>query len=76
MAAPRFAPSTRASAASGVTKLELHVFPHNEPAIALYEQHGYEREGYRRHHYRRPDGSVADVVLMAKRLETASAVER
>ena len=22
---------------AGVTKLELHVFPHNEPAIALYE---------------------------------------
>ena len=53
---------------SGVSKLELHVFPHNKPAIALYEKHGYEREGYRRSHYRRPDGSVVDVVLMAKRL--------
>ena len=30
---------------AGVTKLELHVFPHNEPAIALYEKLGYEREG-------------------------------
>jgi RimJ/RimL family protein N-acetyltransferase len=51
-----------------VTKLELHVFPHNEPAIALYERCGYEREGYRRRHYRRPDGRYVDAVLMAKRL--------
>jgi RimJ/RimL family protein N-acetyltransferase len=25
----------------GVTKLELHVFPYNEPAIALYESFGF-----------------------------------
>jgi len=49
----------------GVTKLELHVFPHNHAAIALYEQLGYEREGYRRRHYRRDDGYV-DAILMAK----------
>ena len=52
-----------------VAKLELHVFPHNEPAIALYEQSGYEREGYRRRHYRRPDGSYVDAVLMAKPIQ-------
>jgi len=52
----------------GVTKLELHVFPHNESAIALYDKHGYEREGYRRHHYRRPSGEFLDAVLMAKQL--------
>ena len=46
-------------------KLELHVFPYNEAAIALYESMGYEREGYRRDHYRRSDGYV-DVILMAK----------
>lgn len=51
-----------------VTKLELHVFPHNAPAIALYERHGYEREGYRRRHYRRPDGRFVDTILMAKLL--------
>jgi RimJ/RimL family protein N-acetyltransferase len=28
-----------------VTKLELHVLPWNEPAIALYEGFGFEREG-------------------------------
>ncbi len=47
-----------------IEKLELHVFPHNEGAIALYEQFGFEREGYRRRHYRRPDGYV-DAILMA-----------
>lgn len=54
--------------AAGVTKLELHVFPHNTPAIALYEKHGYEREGYRRRHYRRPDGEFVDTILMSKLL--------
>jgi RimJ/RimL family protein N-acetyltransferase len=54
--------------AAGVSKLELHVFPHNEAAIALYESFGYEREGYRRRHYRRPDGTFVDAVLMAKQL--------
>jgi RimJ/RimL family protein N-acetyltransferase len=49
---------------SGIRKLELHVFPHNEPAIALYEAFGFEREGYRRAHYRRGRGYV-DAVLMA-----------
>jgi RimJ/RimL family protein N-acetyltransferase len=48
----------------GVRKLELHVFPYNEAAIALYEQFGFEREGYRRQHYRRPNGYV-DAILMA-----------
>ena len=53
---------------AGVTKLELHVFPHNTPAIALYEKLGYEREGHRRDHYRRPDGGLVDAILMAKHL--------
>jgi RimJ/RimL family protein N-acetyltransferase len=48
----------------GVRKLELHVFPHNEAAIALYESMGFEREGYRRAHYRRRDG-YQDAILMA-----------
>jgi putative acetyltransferase len=49
---------------NGVRKLELHVFPHNEPAIRLYEQFGFVREGYRKQHYRRADGYV-DAILMA-----------
>jgi RimJ/RimL family protein N-acetyltransferase len=51
----------------GVTKLELHVFPHNEAAIALYERLGYVREGYRHEHYRR-GGRYYDAILMARRL--------
>ena len=54
--------------AAGVTKLELHVFPHNTAAIALYDRHGYEREGYRRRHYQRPDGELVDTILMSKLL--------
>jgi RimJ/RimL family protein N-acetyltransferase len=51
-----------------IRKLELHVFPHNIPAIALYEKLGYEREGLRRAHYTRSDGTLTDVILMAKHL--------
>ena len=50
---------------AGVTKLELHVFPWNEPAIRLYEQFGFQREGLRRRHYRRGD-ELVDAILMAK----------
>ncbi|MDX6512662.1 MAG: L-phenylalanine/L-methionine N-acetyltransferase, partial [Gaiellaceae bacterium] len=50
--------------AHSVSKLELHVFPWNEPAIALYESLGYVKEGYRKNHYVR-DGAYADAVLMA-----------
>jgi RimJ/RimL family protein N-acetyltransferase len=50
--------------ASGVRKLELHVFPWNEPAIRLYERFGFEREGLRKRHYRRA-GEDVDAILMA-----------
>ena len=50
--------------ASGVRKLELHVFPWNEPAIQLYERFGFEREGLRKRHYRRA-GEDVDAILMA-----------
>jgi putative acetyltransferase len=54
---------------AGVTKLELHVFPWNEPGIRLYESFGFEREGFRKAHYRRGDGEYADAILMAYRVE-------
>ena len=47
-----------------IVKLELHVFPHNAPAIALYESFGFVQEGYRRRHYRRGAEDV-DAILMA-----------
>ena len=49
---------------NGVRKLELHVFPWNEPAIQLYEHFGFEREGFRKAHYRRA-GEDVDAILMA-----------
>jgi RimJ/RimL family protein N-acetyltransferase len=49
---------------AGIRKLELHVFPWNEPAQRLYEKFGFEREGYRKAHYRR-DGKDVDAILMA-----------
>ena len=47
-----------------VRKLELHVFPHNQAAIKLYENFGFVQEGYRRGHYRRGNEYV-DAILMA-----------
>ena len=52
---------------NGVRKIELHVFPWNEPAIQLYERFGFEREGYRKAHYRRA-GEDVDAILMACRI--------
>lgn len=56
---------------AGVRKLELHVFPWNEPAIRLYESFGFVREGVRRGHYLR-DGAEVDAILMAYRIPTSS----
>ncbi len=53
---------------SGIQKLELHVFPHNEPAIRLYERFGFVREGFRHRHYRR-GGEFVDAILMAYEVE-------
>ena len=53
---------------AGVRKLELHVFPHNEPAIRLYERFGFVREGLRRRHYRR-GREYLDAILMAYEVE-------
>jgi RimJ/RimL family protein N-acetyltransferase len=53
---------------AGIRKLELHVFPWNEAAIALYDAFGFEREGYRKLHYRR-GGEFADAILMAYEVE-------
>jgi RimJ/RimL family protein N-acetyltransferase len=57
--------------AAGVRKLELHVFPWNEPALGLYEAFGFEREGYRKRHYER-GGELVDAILMAYFLDGTS----
>jgi len=49
---------------SAISKLELHVFPWNEPALRLYESFGFQREGLRRRHYER-GGEFVDAILMA-----------
>ncbi|HUF01355.1 MAG TPA: GNAT family N-acetyltransferase [Gaiellaceae bacterium] len=56
--------AVRWARSAGIAKLELHVFPWNEPAISLYESFGFEREGYRKRHYAR-GGELVDAVLMA-----------
>ena len=48
-------------------KLELHVFPWNEPALRLYESFGFER-GVPEAHYERDDEFV-DAILMAYLVE-------
>jgi RimJ/RimL family protein N-acetyltransferase len=52
---------------ASVRKLELHVFPWNDGAIALYEAFGFEREGFRKGHYHRA-GEDVDAILMAYRV--------
>ena len=53
---------------SGVTKVELHVFPHNEPAIALYRKLGFREEGILGRRYR-IDGRYIDAMLMGLDLD-------
>jgi ribosomal protein S18 acetylase RimI-like enzyme len=53
---------------AGVAKLELTVFPHNEPAIALYRKLGFREEGLLRRRYF-IDGRYVDAMLMARNLD-------
>nr|WP_067659449.1 GNAT family N-acetyltransferase [Nocardia harenae] len=52
----------------GAHKVTLQVWPHNEPAIALYRRAGFEVEGRLRRHYRRRSGELWDAVLMGLHL--------
>ena len=53
------------SAAHGLQKVALAVFPDNERAIAVYERAGFVREGLRRKQYRGDGGELRDELLMA-----------
>jgi len=50
--------------ARGLHKLTLSVFPHNEPAIALYEKFGFVEEGWHPKHVRRRNGELWDLIDM------------
>lgn len=50
--------------ANGAHKITLEVWPHNEPARALYRKFGFEEEGYFRKHWKRRSGELWDSVAM------------
>jgi RimJ/RimL family protein N-acetyltransferase len=52
----------------GAHKITLEVWPHNEPAIALYRKAGFEEEGYLREQWRRRNGELWDSMVMGLRL--------
>ena len=49
----------------GLARLELSVFADNQPAVALYERHGFTREGVMRAYALR-EGTHADALMMAR----------
>jgi RimJ/RimL family protein N-acetyltransferase len=53
---------------AGIVKLELTVFPHNEPAIALYRKLGFREEGLLKRRYL-IEGRYVDAMLMARDLD-------
>jgi RimJ/RimL family protein N-acetyltransferase len=61
--------------ALGAHKVELQVWPHNEPAIRLYLSRGFAVEGRVRRHYRRSSGQRWDAVIMGLLLDEALAGE-
>lgn len=65
-----------ASRALGAHKVDLQVWPHNEPAIRLYLSRGFVVEGRIRAHYRRSDGELWDAILMGLLLDPDAAAAR
>jgi len=61
--------------AGDIAKLELHVFPHNVAAIALYERCGFVAEGLRGGRFLR-EGRAVDVLLMALAVGAHEPLER
>ena len=47
----------------GVEKLALSVYPHNEPALALYRRFGFQEEGRLTGHSRKSMGYVDEIVM-------------
>lgn len=57
----------------GAHKVTLSVFPHNEPAIALYRKFGFEVEGRLVRQWRRRSGELWDLIPMGLALDTTAA---
>jgi ribosomal protein S18 acetylase RimI-like enzyme len=60
--------ATQWAANAGAHKMALEVWPHNEPAIALYRRAGFVEEGRKVRHYRRRNGELWDSLLMGRPL--------
>ena len=54
----------RAAPAAGLEKIELEVYPENEPAMRLYQSFGFAQEGVRAR-ARKLEGRYQDIMLMA-----------
>jgi ribosomal protein S18 acetylase RimI-like enzyme len=52
----------------GVTKLSVEVMASNEGGLGLFERHGFSREAILRRHVRNGDGSLQDLVVLAREL--------
>ena len=49
---------------TGMHKISLSVWPHNDAARALYRKFGFVEEGRRVKHYRRQSGELWDIIDM------------
>jgi ribosomal protein S18 acetylase RimI-like enzyme len=52
--------------AAGAPELVLHVFPHNQAALALYRKHGFEEQGRILRAYPRRSGERWDAIRMVR----------
>jgi len=57
--------------ALGLGKLSVEVMASNASGLALFERHGFEREAVLRRHVRDGDGSLQDLVVLARELAPA-----
>ena len=60
--------------AAGAREVVLHVFPHNEAAIALYRKHGFEDRGRILRAYARRNGERWDAIRMVRALDGGRAL--
>jgi ribosomal protein S18 acetylase RimI-like enzyme len=56
----------------GLGKLSVEVMASNEGGLGLFERHGFEREAVLRRHVRAGDGSLQDLVVLARELAPAA----